>query len=127
VPYRIFVVEDHPVMRDVYTRLLKREADMVLVGAAASAEEALAALDGTPCDLVIADVSLPGMDGIALVERLRARWPDLAALVISAYEEAVYARRARAASAHAFLSKQGLERTLPEAIREALGGTAPPR
>lgn len=120
--YRIFIVEDHPVMRDAYARVLARETDLELAGVAASAEEALATFDGTPCDLVVADVSLPGMDGIRLVERLRARRPGLTALVISGYEEEVYARRAREAGAHAFLSKRGLERTLPEAIREALGG-----
>ncbi len=126
MPYRVLVVEDHPVMREAYARLLDREADLEVMGMAESAEEAFALLDGRPCDLVIADVSLPGMDGIAMVERLRARRPDLVALVVSAYEEEVYVRRAREAGAHAFLSKRDLGATLPDAIREALRGDGRP-
>ncbi|HYG69097.1 MAG TPA: response regulator transcription factor, partial [Anaeromyxobacteraceae bacterium] len=80
MPYRIFIVEDHPVMRDAYARVLAREPDLEVCAMAASAEEALDAFDGTACDLVVSDVSLPGMDGFALVEQLRTLRPDLVAL-----------------------------------------------
>jgi DNA-binding NarL/FixJ family response regulator len=95
---------------------------MEVCGIAGSAEEALDAFDAAAYDLVIADVSLPGMDGIALVGRLRERRPDLPALVISGFEEEMYARRALEAGAYAFLSKRGLDRQLPAVIREAIGG-----
>ena len=121
MPHRIFVVEDHPVMRDAYARVLAREPDIEVCGVVESAEAALDVFDGASCDLVIADVALPGMDGFDLVERLRARRPGLVALIISGYDEAVFARRAREVGAYAFLNKRALDQTLIATIRQALG------
>lgn len=71
-PSKIFLVEDHPLIRRAYTLILDREPDFELCGAAESAEEAFDMLDGLACDLVVTDFRLPGQSGIDLVRRLRA-------------------------------------------------------
>ncbi len=126
--YQLFLVEDHPVMRRAYTQVLAREPDFELFGSAASAEEALDALAETaqaPCDLLLTDMALPGMDGAELVERLRAARPDLRALVISAHEDEASARRAMQAGALAYLSKRDAVTDLLPTIRRLLASEAP--
>src|SRR5690606_22270693 len=123
---RVFVVEDHPVMRDAIARLLRRHPDLVLAGMAGSAEEALAVIgsagDESPApDRVVTNVGLPGMDGCTLVERLCTLRPEMAAVVISSDDEELLARRALAAGARSFVGKLDLAAVLPAAIREAWG------
>ena len=125
MPYQIFLVEDHPVMRDVYTRLLGREADFELCGSADSAEQALGVADWASCDLLVTDLSLPGMDGNALAARLRTERPGLPVVVISAQHGDAPARRALAAGARAYLTKDTLADTLVTTLREALRDAAP--
>lgn len=107
-------------MREAYARLLARETDLELCGMAESAEEALEGLGGTACDVLVTDVSLPGMDGIALAERVRSERPDLPVVVISVDGEAAHSERARAAGARAYLSKDGLADTLAATLRDVL-------
>lgn len=112
-------------MREAYADLVSLEPDLDLCGAEGSAEEALAALESAPCDLVLTDVRLPGMDGIALTKRLRETRPELPVFVVSGHEDDVYVKRALEAGATAFLSKRDLSRTLVGAVREALGAPRP--
>lgn len=120
MPYKIFVVEDHPVMREAYANVLGLEPDLDLCGVAASTEEALALLDGLPCDLVVTDLVLPGQSGLDLVRHLRTARPDLPAVVITGHEEEAFARAARLAGAAAFLSKRDLIQTLVPTIHDVL-------
>lgn len=120
MPYRIFLVEDHPIMRRTYAQVLKRETDFVLCGSVASAEEALIALADTTCDLLVTDMALPGMDGIELAERVRGLFPDLPTLVISAHSDEVFVQRAYRAGARAYLGKQNLAGTLIPTVRGIL-------
>lgn len=118
--HRIFVIEDHPVLRDAFTNALVHEPDLCVAGCAGSAEEALSALETTDCDLVVTDLMLPGMSGADLVERLRHTRPELPALIVSAYEEDLFQRQAEAAGAAAFLPKRMLARDLVPTVRSVL-------
>ncbi len=121
--HRIFLVEDHPAVREAYVSVLAREPDLDVCGEASTAEEALGHLSEGLCDLVVTDVRLPGMSGIELVERLRRERPDLPSLVITGQEEEVVARLARKAGAAAFLPKSQAARLLVTTIRSVLNGT----
>lgn len=120
VPYRIFLVEDHAVMRTALSMLIGREEDLDLCGMAASAEEALDGDTMAGCDLLLTDVSLPGMDGIALAERVRADRPGFPVVVVSAFVDETTVQRAEAAGARAYLSKNELGATLAPTLREVL-------
>ncbi|HMB91975.1 MAG TPA: response regulator transcription factor [Rhodothermales bacterium] len=120
MPHQIFIVEDHPIMRQAYANVLDREPDLDLCGTSASAEEALETLKEVSCDLVVVDVSLPGMDGLAFTERFLKMKPETLVLIISGHDEAVLGDRARRAGARAYLTKKGLGRMLAGAIRKEL-------
>jgi DNA-binding NarL/FixJ family response regulator len=83
---RIFIVEDHIVVRNGYGLLLNREPDLAVCGAVASAGEALTLIPTTQPDLILIDLSLPGMNGLALIAQLYKTQPTLPILIVSGYE-----------------------------------------
>jgi DNA-binding NarL/FixJ family response regulator len=118
---RVLVVDDHAVVRGGVARILERAGDLHLVGEAATGPEAVALARGTPADVCILDLDMPG-GGLALVERLRAARPDLRLLVFSQHDERDFALRSLEAGAHGYLSKEtGLE-TIETAIRRVAAG-----
>jgi DNA-binding NarL/FixJ family response regulator len=119
---RIFIVEDHQMMREAYQLLFELEPDLEVCGSAATGEEALLALQTTETDLVLVDVSLPGISGIELVKLLQASYPHLPTLVISGHDEMVYADQALRAGASGYLDKKGVSHIMLDAIRQVLGG-----
>ena len=84
---RVFVVEDHPLMRLAMRRLLESDDHFVVVGEADNAEESLDQLDSLAADMVIMDIQLPGIDGVEATRRLKARHDDLKVVIVSAYGE----------------------------------------
>ena len=109
-------------MREAYRMVFEMEPEMELCGVARDATEALAAIGPARPDLVIVDVSLPGMSGLELVEQLGRQHPSLPALVVSGHHEALYAERAFRAGARGYLDKKGLSTVLIEAIHCILDG-----
>jgi DNA-binding NarL/FixJ family response regulator len=65
--YRIYLVEDHPSMRDAYALTIDAEPDLQICGTTSTAESALAEIAHSEPDLVLVDISLPGMDGFAFL------------------------------------------------------------
>lgn len=118
----VFLVDDHPLVRRGLRELLSSEAGLQVCGEAESADEALARLDDTACDLAIIDISLPGPNGLELIKRLQARFPDLAILVYSMHDEAIYAERALRAGARGYLQKQEPTDRVVAAVRRVLDG-----
>jgi DNA-binding NarL/FixJ family response regulator len=108
-PLSVLVVDDHAVMRDSLSLLLSSTPGLALWGAAATGAEALDLLTG-PGDqagpgLVVTDVKMPGMTGLELVATVRTRWPAVPCVVYSAHFTGLYAERARAAGAAAYIEK----------------------
>ncbi|HEX9952978.1 MAG TPA: response regulator transcription factor, partial [Rubricoccaceae bacterium] len=91
---RIFIVEDHPVMREGYSSLIAHEPDLEVCGESATAEDAFSRIPALHPDIVVADLSLPGVNGIELIKRLVAFDACGAVLVVSAHDESLYAERA---------------------------------
>lgn len=96
---RIFLIDDHPVLRDGLRRLLESESDLLVCGEAENAKRALERIPASLPEIAIVDISLPGMDGIELIKSLKARFPDLRLLMLSMHDEALYAERALRAGA----------------------------
>ncbi len=120
-PIRVFVVEDHAVMRSMLCEAVERESACELAGAAPSAEEALASMDPACVDVVLVDLSLPRMSGVELVRRLSARTPALPCLVVSGHVEASYAQQALEAGARGYVLK-GRPGDLAAGIHAAAAG-----
>lgn len=119
---RLLLVDDHPLMRKGLALTLDAEPDFEVVGQAADAEEALDQFDTLAPDFVLADISLPGMNGLELVKHLTARQPDLKILVVSRHDEALYAERAVRAGAKGYVSKLQADDDIVHAIRYVLRG-----
>ena len=116
------MVDDHPAVRCGLAQLMSEEEDLTVCGEAGSAEEALTAIPVSRPDIVLADVSLGGMDGFALTRALQAIVPDVPVLMISIHDEDVYAAQALRAGARGYLTKAQMPETMLTAIRKVLSG-----
>jgi len=117
---RIFLVDDHPVLRDGLRRLLEAESDLQVCGEAESSRKAMDRIEAASPELVIIDISLPGPSGIELIKGLKARFPALRMLVLSMHDESLYAERALRAGASGYAMKQAPTEYLLTAVRRVL-------
>lgn len=122
MPARIFIVEDHSVMREGYRSLLEREPDLAVCGEAGDGLTALDAIETAAPDLVLVDLQIPGLSGLELIKRLRGQYDDLKQLVISAHDETLYAERVMRAGAHGYIMKHEAADLVIGAIRDVLDG-----
>lgn len=111
---KVFIVEDNEDVRMLYRHIL-RKSRIKVVGEAESAEEALMKIPETSPNLIVVDISLPGMDGLELIKELRKMDSFFCILVCTAHEVGIYKDSAMKAGADAVLSK-GDAFTLPEII-----------
>ncbi len=118
--HKLFVVEDHAVVRRSYAMLFARADGLELAGEAGSAEEALEVLFQFEPDLVLVDISLPGMSGLDLIQQLRTRSASLRLLVVTGHDGEVYRREAMRVGANGFVKKHEGPKRLLEAIYEEL-------
>lgn len=118
----IVLVDDHPIFRRGLAQFIDKESDCCVRGEAADAQQAMSVIGRVNPDLVIADISLQGSNGIELVKSLKAAWPDLKILVLSTHDEALYAERALRAGALGYVMKQESPDSVLLAIRKVLEG-----
>ena len=119
---RILLVDDHPLLRQGIAQILEAEPDLEVAGQASDAEEALSVFDRIDPDLVVTDISLPGMNGLELLKNLLTLHPTLPVLVVSRHDEELYAERAVRAGARGYVSKLAAGDELVIAIRRVLRG-----
>lgn len=119
---KIFVVDDHAVTRMGYASLINREPDLMVCGESDAAPAALQQIPELTPDLVIADITLGGMNGIELTQRLRYLMPDLPVLVVSMHEDSRCAELALQAGARGYVTKSEVHEVIVAAIRKVLQG-----
>lgn len=119
---RLFLVEDHPVTREGFARLLNFEPDVEVCGQAGTAAEALTAVAALRPDMVIVDISLGGRSGLELLKDLASLHPNLLMLVLSTHDETLYAERTLSAGAHGYIMKSAPTEHILAAIRRVLSG-----
>lgn len=119
---RVLVADDHSIMRDGLKRILAATPDLHVAGEAASGDEALAAVKANDYDVVMLDMSMPGLSGIDLIKRLKLEKPKLKILVLSMHVESQYAARALKAGAAGYLSKDSVAEVLLGALRKIASG-----
>ncbi|MER3487451.1 MAG: histidine kinase, partial [Chloroflexota bacterium] len=114
----VLVVDDIPETRDHLTKLLSFESDIVVVGTAGSGHEAIELAEQLRPDVVLMDINMPDMDGIATTEQLAIRVPTAAVVMMSVQGEADYLRRSMLAGAREFLVKPFSSDELTASIRQ---------
>src|SRR6266568_9529657 len=120
--HRIFLVEDHPVTREGFARLVNFEPDFMVCGQAGTARTATAGVEALKPDLVVMDISLAGMSGLELIKNLVSRHPLLSILVLSVHDELLYAERALRGGAKGYVMKYAPIEQVMKAIRQVLHG-----
>ncbi|MHC4983004.1 MAG: response regulator [Planctomycetota bacterium] len=119
---KVLIVDDHPMICEGIAMLVEHEPDLSVVGRAASANEALEAIEKLKPDVVVVDITLKDSSGMELIKDMKIRWPNLPALVFSMHSESFFAARVLHAGARAYVSKRESPATVVEAIRKVLGG-----
>lgn len=120
--HRVFILDDHPITCRGVAALLSQEADLSVCGQAESAPKALEMIQKLRPDLAIVDISLKSASGLEFVKNARALLPDLLVLVMSMYDEHLYAERALRAGARGYVMKHELSDKILAAIRAILQG-----
>jgi DNA-binding NarL/FixJ family response regulator len=119
---RILLVDPQPLMRAGLAQLIAQEPDLVVGGEADTAAQALNLIAARRPDLVLADISLPGKNGLDLIKDIRVFHPQLPVLVFSMHDEALFAERVLRAGGRGYIMKREGGRRLLQAIRQVLGG-----
>jgi DNA-binding NarL/FixJ family response regulator len=118
----VFVVDDHPIVRQGLALLINREADLAVCGEAEEMHAALSAIQAAKPDILILDISLNGPDGLELLKNIRITSPRLPVLVLSMHDESIYAERALRAGANGYIMKQEATEKVLVALRRLLSG-----
>jgi DNA-binding NarL/FixJ family response regulator len=119
---KVFLVDDHPFVREWLTTLINQQPDLTVCGEAGDVPGALTGIGQTEPSAVIADISLEASSGIELIKGIKARWPGMAVVVLSMHDEKLYAERAIRAGAQGFVMKSEATKKTIDALREVLQG-----
>ncbi|PZQ37324.1 MAG: DNA-binding response regulator [Pseudomonas putida] len=119
---RVLVAEDHTIVREGIKQLIGLAKDLQVAGEAGNGEQLLEALRHTPCEVVLLDISMPGVNGLEAIARIRALHNPPAILMLSMHDEAQMAARALKAGAAGYATKDSDPALLLTAIRRVAGG-----
>jgi DNA-binding NarL/FixJ family response regulator len=119
---RVFLVDDHPLVREWLTNLINQQPDLEVCGEAENAAEALRGIFAAKPVLAIIDISLNAASGLELVKDICIQYPLVAPLVLSMHEEELYAERAMRAGARGYVRKRETSKNILAAIRRVLEG-----
>jgi DNA-binding NarL/FixJ family response regulator len=119
---KVFLVDDHPLVREHLTALLQAQADLEVCGEAADAPSAMSLIAQRAPDLVILDISLKRSNGLELIKNLKEMRPCLPVLVLSMHDETLYAERSLRAGALGYITKEEATVNILSAVRRVLSG-----
>ncbi len=119
---RIFIVDDHPIVRQGLTELINHEQDLEVCGHAEDASEAMGTIKKLQPDMAIVDISLKETSGMELIKDIKVQYPNLVVLALSMHDESLYAERALRAGARGYVMKAEATEKVITAIRKILGG-----
>jgi two-component system invasion response regulator UvrY len=122
VNIRIFIVDDHVLIREGLKKIIGFEAACPVVGEAPDGREIIKKLDSCRCDVLILDISLPGRGGLEILKEVKIRRPKTRVLILSMFAEEHYAIRAFEDGADGYLTKSGAADELVTALRTVMSG-----
>ena len=121
-PLRILIADDHAIVRQGLKLLIDSQPDMSVVAEAADGNAALALADAVKPDIVIMDVSMPGMNGLMATRALKQRLPDVTVVALTRHEDETYLEELLRAGASAYVLKQSPPTEFLKAIRAVAAG-----
>ncbi|MCK6402196.1 MAG: response regulator transcription factor [Sphaerotilus natans subsp. sulfidivorans] len=119
---RILIVDDHPLVREGVRTLINHQSDLEVVGEAADADGALEAIARLEPALVLTDIGMKQVSGIALAAQIRERWPAIHVIVLSMYDNPDYVHQAMQAGARGYVLKDAPSSDIVDAIRAVAAG-----
>lgn len=119
---RIFIVDDHPLVREGLTNLINGQDDLIICGEARDSAEALDGIMKARPDVALIDISLENESGLELVKQLRSQFPNVALIVLSMHDETLYAERVLRAGARGYVMKHETSKSVLASIRRVLEG-----
>jgi DNA-binding NarL/FixJ family response regulator len=119
---RLFIADDHPIVREGLRHIIARSHDVTVVGEAADSESLRRGLSGTVADVLLLDVTMPGPGILEIIAATKEAQPRLRILVLSVHPEELYARRVLKAGADGYLTKTQSSEALASAIRQVHAG-----
>ena len=119
---KVVIVDDHPIVREGFKKLVDSEPDFNVVGTAESAVEAMCLIRETTPDVAMVDLSLKESSGIELIKDLQVNFPELRILVVSLHDEEIYAERVLRAGAKGFIMKAEAVDDIITAVRKVSSG-----
>ena len=120
---KVLLADDHSIVRAGLRRIVEESGDMEVIAEAADGRETIRLVLETSPDVAVIDISMPGLDGLEVVSRLRGLRPDLPILILTMHEEGQYVVRAIQAGAMGYLTKQSAPEQLLKAIRKIHAGS----
>ncbi len=121
-PIRVVVADDHAIVREGIRTVLEQAEDIEVVAEASNGGDALTAVDKHGPDVLLLDISMPGMSGLEVAARLRTERPTTRVLILSVYDDADYVLEAVRSGAHGYLRKDSPPAELRAAVRAVRAG-----
>jgi len=119
---RVFIVDDHPLVREGLTNLINGQDDLIVCGEAKDSARAINGIAKARPDVAVIDISLENESGLELVKQLASQFPQVALIILSMHDEALYAERALRAGARGYVMKHETSKSVLASIRRVLGG-----
>ncbi len=121
-PKRVFIVDDHAILREGLIALINAESDLKICGESSNAPDAMHGLETAQADVIIVDISLLTSSGIDLIQDIKPVYPELPILVLSAHDEVRYAERCIKAGAMGYVMKSATRGSIVAALRRIMNG-----
>lgn len=119
---KILIAEDHAVVREGTRQILDQESDLSVIAEASNGEEAISLAGSKKPDVIIMDISMPKVDGIQATRRIKELYPDIAILILTAYDDEQFIFSLLEAGAAGYLLKSVRSRELIDAVRQVYSG-----
>lgn len=119
---RVFIADDHAIVREGLKQILAESPDIIVAGEAENGLDAVKLFRKSKCHVMLLDISMPDRSGIDVLKQVKKEHPELAVLMLSMHREDQYAIRSLKAGAAGYLTKQSAPRELVTAIRQVAGG-----
>lgn len=119
---RVFIVDDHPVVIEGIHSLLQNEKDIEWAGQAMNAQSCLGFFINNTADVVLMDISMPGMDGVALCAAIKDKYPGIMIMGLSTFNQGLYIKKMMENGASGYILKNSSKEELIEAIHTVHSG-----